>query len=114
MKCIPFGRFAALAFCVMYVVAVSVRSQEQNPKEQGRRGDPVGFRLTGRAEKDGQSWQFEVVTEGSDCYYRKEWSGREEPRNVDGTGFLLVSLVDGDFGGKMSKSWSALGVRGGG
>src|SRR5258708_11208686 len=104
---------AFLAFCVMNVVAVSVRSQEQNPKEPGRRGEPVGLRLTGRAEKNGQSWQFEVVTEGSDCYYRKEWSGKEDRRDVEGTGFWLVSLIDGDFGGKRSQSWSEFGVRGG-
>jgi len=113
MKCIPFGRVAVLAFCVTHVVAVSVRSQEQNPKEQGRRGDPVGLRLTGRAEKNGESWQFEVVTEGSDCYYRKEWSGKEERHDVEGERFWQVSLIDGDFGGARSKSWGEFGVRGG-
>ncbi len=114
MKRIPFGSLALLVFCVMNVVAVSVGSQEQPPKEQRKDGTPVGLRLTGRAEKSGQSWQFEIVTEGYDYYYRKEWAGEEEHRKPADTGFWRISLIVGDFGGAMSKSWGESGARGGG
>lgn len=94
--------------------AVRVNSQGENPKEPERILAPVGLRLTGRAEKNGPSYRFEIVTEGYDCYYRKEWAGEQEQRKPEGTGFWRVSLIVDDFGGAMGKSWGEYGGRGGG
>jgi hypothetical protein len=82
------------------------------PKSQ--RGKPVGLRLTGRAEISGKSHPFEIVMEGSDRYYRKEWAGEQENIKTGDAGFWMVQLILGDFGGAKSLSWGEFGSRGGG
>jgi len=76
---------------------------------------PVGFRLTGHASMDNRIWQFEIVMEGYDLYYRKEWSGDQDPAKPGSEGYYIVALAMTDFGGEIGRSWSMLdGGRGGG
>jgi hypothetical protein len=62
----------------------------------------------------GKSHPFEIVMEGFDRYYRKEWSGKQEKIKAEDAGFWMVQLVVGDFGGGKSLSWREFGSRGGG
>ncbi|MGA2255508.1 MAG: hypothetical protein ABSG53_12655, partial [Thermoguttaceae bacterium] len=89
-------------------------SEKQLPESERGKRDPVGLRLTGRVEIYGKSHQFEIVMEDFDRYYRKEWAGEKEKGKAEGTGFWIVSLVLGDFGGAKSLSWGKFGSRGGG
>lgn len=76
---------------------------------------PVGVHLTGHASWNNQTRQFEIVMEGYDYYYRKEWSGDQEHIKPDSRGFYIIALAMGDFGGETSLSWNELNSgRGGG
>ena len=70
---------------------------------------PVGVRLTGRAESDGRRFQFEIVMEGFDRYYRKEWAGEQGNRKAYRTGYSQVALVLDDYAGAMGWSWGPMG-----
>ncbi len=92
---------------------LSLSEKQLRESEQGK-GKPVGLRLAGRAEIGGKSHQFEIVMEGFDRYYRKEWAGEQEEGKAQAAGFWMVQLVLGDFGGGKSQSWGEFGSRGGG
>jgi|ERR1700722_783943 len=78
------------------------------------RDNPTGVRLTGRASKANQSWQFEIVMEGFQLYYRKEWSGEQDRSRPRSQGFFSVDLVIDDFDSKTGDTWGDFGSKGGG
>ena len=92
---------------------LSLSEKQLRESAQGK-SEPVGLRLTGRAEIYGKSHPFEIVMEGFDRYYHKEWAGEQETAKAESTGFWIVELVLGDFGGAKSLSWGEFGSRGGG
>ena len=76
----------------------------------------VGIRLTGHAEgESGRTWQFEIVMEGHDLYYKKEWGGvaydPEGPHEAEG--FYERMLFVDDFYKCDGQSWGFFGSRGG-
>jgi len=104
---------SALLFSAALLTTISLA---QSPPEVPTSRQPVGVRLAGHASRGDKIWSFEIVMEGFDLYYSKEWDGQQNPAGLtpSNSGFVEVSLIVGDFDGAMSKSWSQLGSREGG
>lgn len=96
------GFFLSVILLASYCPAVSKAAERE----------PVGLRLSGHAKKYGKTFQFEIVMEGFDRYYRKEWSGDQKERETPG--FVTVEVIVGEFAFTMGRSWSDRGERGGG
>lgn len=71
----------------------------------------VGLHLTGHASNGQQTWQFEIVMQGHDHYFRKEWDGKQDNPSMENQdqGFWRVEMAQDDFGGKMSQAWDFTG-----
>lgn len=102
-----------VALCAVFV-AVAVPMLRKKP---ARSKEIVGIRLAGHTENDsGRAWQFEIVMEGHDLYYRKEWGGvAPDPEGrFDAEGFYEKILCVDDFYKCDGESWGSFGGRGGG
>jgi hypothetical protein len=93
---------------LLFLILVS-----HNPETSASaQNNPMSLRLEGHGEIGTNIFQFEIVMDGFDRYYRKEWAG--EPVVSEGVGFFDVHLIVGEFGGTTHKSWGNDGARGGG